>query len=43
MFLTSNPHALDVSEDGYDVQWATNALGMFSSVSWKDLYALILL
>jgi NAD(P)-dependent dehydrogenase (short-subunit alcohol dehydrogenase family) len=29
MFLTSSPHAMDVTEDGYDIQWATNALGPF--------------
>ncbi|KDR69693.1 hypothetical protein GALMADRAFT_77276 [Galerina marginata CBS 339.88] len=29
MFLTSGPHALEVTEDGYDIQWATNALGPF--------------
>ncbi|KAF8968801.1 NAD-binding protein, partial [Flammula alnicola] len=29
MFLTSTAHALDVTEDGYDIQWGTNALGPF--------------
>jgi hypothetical protein len=29
MFLTSAPHALDITEDGYDIQWATNALGIY--------------
>ncbi|EIM79661.1 NAD-P-binding protein [Stereum hirsutum FP-91666 SS1] len=27
MFLTSAPQADAISEDGYDIQWATNALG----------------
>ena len=33
MFLTSSEHALDVTEDGYDIQWGTNILGAFRTLS----------
>ncbi|KAJ3562160.1 hypothetical protein NP233_g9751 [Leucocoprinus birnbaumii] len=29
MFLAEAAHSLDVTEDGYDIQWGTNALGPF--------------
>ena len=35
MFLTSAPQALDITEDGYDIQWATNALGIYL-IPWKE-------
>ncbi|KXN84582.1 hypothetical protein AN958_12263, partial [Leucoagaricus sp. SymC.cos] len=29
MFLVETAHSMDVTEDGYDIQWGTNALGPF--------------
>jgi len=29
MFLTSSANALDLSQDGYDIQWGTNVVGPF--------------
>ena len=28
MFLTNPPKELDFTEDGYDIQWGTNVLGV---------------
>ncbi|KAG6853457.1 putative secondary metabolism biosynthetic enzyme [Blastosporella zonata] len=29
MFLMETPHSMDVTEDGYDIQWGTNVVGPF--------------
>ncbi|KAG6917179.1 hypothetical protein DXG01_003615 [Tephrocybe rancida] len=29
MFMMEAPHSMDVTEDGYDIQWGTNAVGPF--------------
>ena len=35
MFLTSASNALDITEDGYDIQWGTNALGIYL-IPWEE-------